>query len=110
MEYVAGFKCIGNNNSETHSLNYFEKRWKVLLAQKFLSCKVPLNWCRILGIIVMVIATISFLFHSMQNLKMLAEDEREVSISRELHHLTIFTKLEFLTSSFYGWIIVNNQQ
>ena len=38
----------------------------------------------------------SFLFRSMQNLKMLAEDEREVSISRELHHLTISIKLEFV--------------
>ena len=38
----------------------------------------------------------------MQNLKMLAEDEREVSISRELHHLTISIKLEFVLLLFSG--------
>ena len=40
---------------------HFEKRWKVLLTQKFISCKVASNpLCRIFGII--VIGTISFLF------------------------------------------------
>ena len=69
-----------------------------------------LEFWNVINVNIIVISTISEVFSIslMQNLKMLAEDEREVSISRELHHLTIFTKLECFILFFR--IIANDQQ